>query len=278
VGADLGNGPAILHYDGSAWEQLTGASSGDLWWVAPIGSAVYMVGEGGRVIRYDPATKAMTEAVTDPSVTLFGIWGASENAILTVGGDLTNESAGGAMFAWEGRGWTSLPLPSSTPVRALYKVWGSAADDVWVVGSEGVILHQDSSGFTELPAPVTRNLFTVHGAAGVAYAVGGFSTATIARHDGTAWVDDTPLMAPQFNGVFVRSATEATAVGNQGAIWNRDASGWTEDTRHGTVFSDFHSTWADETGGLWAVGGHLSGDPLNDGILYYFGTHAPEAL
>ena len=278
VGADVGSGPAILHYDGDAWEQITGASSGDLWWVAPIGTGVYMVGAGGRVLRYDPATKTLSETVTDPALTLFGIWGASEDAMWTVGGNLSDDTAGGALYHWEGRGWTSLALPTTDPVRALYKVWGSSPDDVWIVGSDGAILHKDATDLTQLPAPVERNLFTVHGAEGVAYAVGGFSTATIARNDGSGWVDDTPMMAPQLNGVFVRSATEATAVGNQGAIWNRDASGWTEDSRHDTVFYDFHATWADEGGGLWAVGGHLSGDPLNEGILYYFGTSAPATL
>jgi len=157
-------------------------------------------------------------------------------------------------------------------------VWGSSAQDVWIVGALGTILHSDGSTLEQLSSPTDRNLFTVHGTGGSAYAVGGFSTASIVRYDGSAWVDDTPAMAPQFNGVYVRSATDAVAVGNQGIIWHRDAAGWTEDSRHEPIFYDFHAAWADDQGGLWAVGGHLSGNPLNDGMVYYMGTDSPPSL
>src|SRR5690349_11756888 len=33
VGADAGAGPAVLHYDGSAWTSLDSGQSANLWWV-----------------------------------------------------------------------------------------------------------------------------------------------------------------------------------------------------------------------------------------------------
>jgi hypothetical protein len=279
VGADVGAGPTVLHYDGSAWNSLSELSSGDLWWVEPVGSAIYIAGEAGRIIRVDRSTMSTQEWVVDSAVTLFGIWGSDEDHLIAVGGDLSAESGGAAAYQKVGDEWSLLDLPVEADARlALYKVWGTGADDVWIVGSDGLILQDSGGGFVAVSSPSDESLYTVHGAAGVTYAVGGHSSATILRTEGTSWVDDSPALAPQLNGIFVRSATEAVAVGNQGAIWVRDAAGWTEDSRHDPLYYDLHATWADDQGGLWAVGGHLSSAPLNEGFLLYFGTSAPPRL
>lgn len=279
VGADMGAGPAVLHYDGSTWTSTSGLSRGDLWWVEPVGAAVYMAGAGGRIIRLDPDPLTAQEWVVDPAVTLFGIWGADEDHLIAVGGNLNAESGGAVAYQKIGDEWSLLDLPAEADTRlALYKVWGSGATDLWIVGSEGLILHGDGSGFAAESSPSSESLYTVHGADGVTYAVGGHSRATILRKEGESWVDDSPDLAPQLNGIFARSATEAVAVGNQGSIWIRDAAGWTQDSRHAPLYYDLHATWADDRGGLWAVGGHLSSAPLNEGFLLYFGTSAPPSL
>ncbi len=279
VGADMGTGPTVLHYDGSRWTSSAALSPGDLWWVEPVGTAMYMAGAGGRIIRVDPGTMATQEWVADPAVTLFGIWGADEDHLIAVGGNLSAESGGAVAYQKVGDEWSLLELPAEADTRlALYKVWGSGANDRWIVGSEGFILHDDGSGFATQSSPSSESLYTVHGADGVTYAVGGHSRATILRKEGESWVDDSPALAPQLNGIFARSANEAVAVGNQGSIWIRDAAGWTEDSRHDALYYDLHATWADDQGGLWAAGGHLSSAPLNEGFLLYFGTSAPPRL
>ena len=35
VGADPGDGPQVLHWDGSAWETIQTGYTGDMWWVQP---------------------------------------------------------------------------------------------------------------------------------------------------------------------------------------------------------------------------------------------------
>ena len=35
---------------------------------------------------------------------------------------------------------------------------------------------------------------------------------------------------------------------------------------------DFHATWVDPTGGIWAVGGNVVSDPLDQGILAHYGA------
>ena len=47
------------------------------------------------------------------------------------------------MLRWEGTRWTQVTVPTRA---ALFGVWGSGADDVYAVGSGGVVLHGTRSG------------------------------------------------------------------------------------------------------------------------------------
>ena len=279
VGADNGAGPYVLRWDGAAWSQIDTGTTGDLWWVRKIGDRVYMAGAGGRVYVYDPAAGTGAETVLDETVTFYGIWGSSEQDIWAVGGKPEAGSDGGTVYHWDGAAWSLAAIPAeASAAMAIFKVNGSAAGDVWAVGSGGVAIHWDGAAWSLAGGTGTRNLFTVHGKDGVYYAVGGFSTGTILRYDGSAWADETPELAPQLNGVHALSADIALATGNTGAIWLRDADGWREDTRHKPLFEDFHSAWADPDGGFWASGGHLSSRPLDGGMLYYYGWNPPATI
>ncbi len=279
VGADNGSGPYVQHWDGSAWTQLQTGTTGDLWWVRVIGDHVYMVGAGGQVYVHDPATGTGAATVLDETVTFYGVWGTSEQDIWAVGGRPELGSDGGTIYHYDGAAWTQAVIPAEAAAGlAMFKVFGSSATDVWAVGSTGIALHWDGAAWTLDATTGTRNLFTVHGKDGVYYAVGGFSTGTILRHDGAGWTDETPVMAPQFNGVHALNADVALATGNTGAIWLRDADGWREDTRRPQLFEDFHAAWADPDGGLWAAGGHLSSRPLDAGVLYYYGWNPPAEI
>ena len=55
VGGDVGAGPIALHWDGAGWTRLdTGAATGTLRGVSGSASRVWMVGEGGAILRYTP--------------------------------------------------------------------------------------------------------------------------------------------------------------------------------------------------------------------------------
>lgn len=276
VGADNGSGPAVMHYDGNAWSSLSTGTSGDIWWTETVGDTVWLVGAGGQILSYQDG--AFTTQVVDETVTFYGVWG-SGTTLWAVGGRPELGANGGMIYQNEGRGWVAATLPpEASATLAIFKIWGSSATDVWAVGSEGILLHYDGSTWTLVPTGLSdESLFTVSGAGGVSYAVGGFSSGVILRNDGSGWVSDATGMVPQMNGVYAISAEEALAVGNQGSIWIRDADGWTEDTRKETVYQDFHAAWADETGGLWASGGHLSSRPLDGGMLYYLGSNPPSS-
>ena len=63
-------------------------------------------------------------------------------------------------------------------LSALYGVWGAAANDVWAVGEGGTILHWDGARWSSIPSGTTATLRSVWGSGpGDVWAVGDNGTA-----------------------------------------------------------------------------------------------------
>lgn len=267
VGGDAGDGPMVMHWDGSAWDTLDTGTSGDLWWVFGFaGGPVYMGGAGGKILAYESGS---FEEMTTPAATpvVFGIWGCSPDDIWAVGGNFGGGMGG---FAWhlEGGEWVSHPLPDGE-VRPVWKAFGRSCDDVRFVGEGGLSFSWDGSGFTPEATGVGESLFTVALDGGRYIAVGGIS-GIILEDEGGGWEDVSPDGAPGFNGVCARDG-EAYAVGQFGAVYRRDADdGWVEDATPPTQ-ETLHACWVDPSGGLWAVGGQVLAAPLIRGVMVYRG-------
>ena len=270
-------GPTVLHYDGAGWTRHAPESPGDLWWSwlppQPAASVLWAVGAGGRVLRFDGA--AWSEAITDPAITLFGVWGTSESDVWTVGGDIGGSGSGGAIFHWDGAAWSQASLPPGAAAQqSIFKVWGTGPDDVWACGNNGTLVHFDGSAWSDVPSGSDRTLLTLHGTGpGDIYVVGGLGNAAVLHWDGTAWTDESPPFAPELNGVFVRDG-RTVGVGRTGSVWEKVDGAWTEDPRGRAGFFDLHATWIDPDGGVWAVGGAIATSPLTRGTIVYGGPAA----
>ena len=159
-------GPTLMHRgaDG-AWQTLEPGGKGDLWWVfSRKAGAVWAVGGGGRVLRHDSTTGAFVELATETTATLYGIWGAAEGPLWAVGGFVFDAQEPGVLLRISGEKVESVPLPPEVkPNESLFKVWGSAADDVWVIGDKGSTLHFDGSAWTYNKLEGGPRLVTVHG-------------------------------------------------------------------------------------------------------------------
>lgn len=272
VGGDAGSGPMVVQFDGTAWVQHATGTTGDLWWVHGFaGGPVFMGGEGGIILKYEAGS--FETMATPGTATVFGIWGPSADRLWAVGGAGTTPTAG---FVWrfDGTAWTEHPGAAALDLAgtaSVFKVWGRSATDVYMVGTPGLILRDDGQALTELDSPVERPLFTVHGDASRVVAVGGFASGTILESESGAFSDVTPPSCPQMSGVHVGANGEALAAGILGSIMTRGESGW-ELVDHGLpVNDDFHSTFIDDEGGYWAVGGVLI-DPPIEGMMVYRGT------
>lgn len=271
VGADTGAGPLVVHFDGAAWTTLDTGVSGDVWWVHPTAAGAVLVGEDGLLLEYDAATGAFTSIPGPDGITFFGAWGASDDDIWAVGGD----TYGGQPPAiWRNQGGTwqpfSDPLLADHPAPSIfYKVHGTAADDVYIVGTAGILLHWDGTALSAEDSGVTSNLFTVHAGGPAPIAVGGYGQSVVLHKEGATWTNKSPGFTPQTNGVYGRGST-AVAVGAQGSVIRWDGAAWQPDAVKPTT-RDLHGVYVDPDGGIWAAGGALSSTPLTSGVLVYDG-------
>lgn len=279
VGSDAGDGlgPAVLHFDGAAWSRLPTGQTTNLWWVFGFaGGPVYMGGEGGVILRYQSGV--FTKMTTPGLNTVFGIWGASPDDVWAVGG--ANGGANGA-FAWrlQGDAWVDAPgFPAELAATdTIWKMFGRSATDAWMIGTNGKAVRWDGEQLTLASTGLAESLFTVHADRDRFVAVGGFGTGAILENDGSGWRRASPSGAPGFNGVYL-SPDGDFAVGQEGAVYERGDSGWTEVETGATLDETLHSVWIDPKGGVWAVGGQVLTRPIFDGIVLHRGSEIPQGV
>lgn len=281
VGPDDGTGPLVYHFDGTTWERLDTGTTGDLWWAWGDGDTLWMGGASARIVKYEIDTGTFTEeTIGDPMFTIFGVWGSGPDDVYAVGSDIAGNRSG-VIFHWDGVAWSTaqdIADSGNGSMRQPFKIWGNGPDDIWVVGTNALITHWDGTAWTDFVAPVsaTTTLFTVHGTgADNVYAVGGFGNAAVAHWDGAAWTLDSPppaAIAPAFTGVYVDETLGPVAAGNNGAIWTKTSESpesWAPDCRTPATTWNFHASWVDPEGGIWAVGGDLIN--LDYGVIIYGG-------
>ncbi len=261
VGADVGTGPLAMHFDGTSWSRIDTGVRGDLWWVSsPDADAVWFAGEHGLLLRYDRATKAVTQTSSVTTATLFGLWGPRGGPIHAVGGDIFGGGDKGVVVRHAaGTSTTVGDLPTDLdPAEVLFKIWGTAANDILVVGDRGSILRYDGAAWSRRVQPDRPRLVTVHGrSADDMVIVGGVAQAVLLESkDGAPWVDISPRGRPALSGVFVAPDGVAVAVGNSGGVLERRRGFW-EDVPDIPLMRDWHSVWIDEKGDYWIAGGHF---------------------
>ena len=104
-------------------------------------------------------------------------------------------------------------------------VSGSAADNVFIVGDQGTILHWDGTALLPEPSGTAANLRGVAvGSDSVVYAVG--EQGTILRRQDGMWTADAPITTAVLNAVWAGAAT-ACAVGEQGVALGLAGGVWT---------------------------------------------------
>jgi hypothetical protein len=278
VGGPLGNDgfeALALHFDGKAWRDLHAGGTASFWWVNGTSDTdVWMVGERGRITHYDG--KTFTESSSGVTTTLWGAFAFSKTDAWVVGGTPMGKATDedDVVLHWDGSTWTRVTLPGTPLHRALFKVWGTSSDDLYVVGEASTIWHKIGSTWTleSMPPLAAGTLFTVWGcAADEVYAVGGRD---ILRRDAAGW---TKVAVPLTNGVNGVScaAAGAPAVVGFGGLKRRLVDGMWFDDFTKAPHGDLHAVWADEQGAYWAVGGDFVASPkagqARNGIVARYG-------
>ncbi|MBK6811500.1 MAG: hypothetical protein IPG81_21915 [Sandaracinaceae bacterium] len=265
--------PLALRFDGADWTTVDTGILHDLWWVHAFPDGpVFLSGGGASVLRMDDGVA--TRLPTPPFFgnTVFGVWGATPDDMWAVGGFAGRD---GFVWRWNGTAWSEVGLPSDIPrtdtgeLPALFKVWGRDADDVWIVGSNGTILHWDGDALAVVPSGTDAVLFTVTGSRREVVIVGGRSTGVVLRGGESGFVDDAPVGAPLLQAVTV-AADGTVWVAGEGAYAARSArrGRWEEvDLGFETPPNSVHALYSAPDENLWAVGGAVLTPALNMGVV-----------
>lgn len=295
VGAD----GLVLRFDGTTWCRYAPVTDRFLWWTwGASPTDVYAGGDDGTLVHYDGARWTKVALPIGANQTVWGIWGSGGEDVWLVGG---NAMLGGPGFILRGsakQGFSAVPAdddpatPKGTPKSGLlaadlkfnlFKAWGAAADDVWIVGDRGEAIHWDGHAFAGRvlkrgdldPGEPPDRLFTVSGSASNdIYAVGGNQNGVVFHYDGSTWSPIQEPSLPPLNGVSALAGEDTLVVGFQGTVRRRNGATWigeniTETMASGRV-PDFHAVAQLGGGRAFAVGGEmLKAAPPRKGAIAY---------
>lgn len=271
VGADAGEGPEVHHWDGAEWTALDAGVRVDLWWVYAQGDeGVWFCGADGTLLNYDRDTAVFSPVISPTTATLFGIWGASPDLLYAVGGfiDGSDGDDGVVVRIEAGVATEVTDLPVDRDVDEMYfKVWGTGADDVWVVGDAGSVLHYNGATWTRRVMPGAPRLVTIAGSGGDVVVVGGSTQGVVFEQVDGGWTDVAPSYLQPLNGVYVAASGAASAAGFSGATLERAEGTWAVLPAAGRTH-DWHATWIDDEGAIYTAGGDFMN--LVDGALYRY--------
>jgi uncharacterized protein DUF6851 len=285
VGADRGEGPVVLHYDGTAWTELPTSERASLWWVHAFKDGpVFLAGAQSTILRYDHGAFVRMPTIGLSRHTVFGLWGPTPTDLYAVG---SLGSANGFVWHYDGTAWSDVALPESLPKDAqgntagLFKVWGNGDGTVWVVGGAGTVLRSRNGGaFEYIPVATTATLFTVAGDASRTYIVGGGGQAVVLE----AAPGQDPVPVPLdgvsiVQGVAAGGDGKVYATGEAGSVFERTATGWQRLTGVPPIaVQSLHAAWVDPEGGLWTVGGNVLTSDLDAGGILHLGLHPTPAF
>lgn len=205
----------VLRRGSAGWEPIAVPTGARLEAIVGFGAGpgggvvtdLFVVGAGGTVLR-----RGLTPASPGPDAGPDPDSGAGADA-----GAAPDTGPAGPV-------WTLEPVPTD---RDLLDVHGTAPDDLWAVGAEGVVLHRGPEGWAEVP---TGHLDRLGGVLAfrpdAAVAVGDFGT--VLRWDGERWRRDPDVgTARHLNAVWGTGPDDLVVVGLGGTVLRWRDGAWT---------------------------------------------------
>lgn len=251
----------VLFDDGGGWQTLdVGVEVPLLNWVYALApDDVYVVGNAGTVLHFDGATWRLEPTPTDQD--LWGVWGDSNQDLWAVGGQGRMEGQATALRKQAGGAWQAVELPTleRPAVYAFFKVWGSAHDDVYIVGQRGAVLHFDGTALTELAVGTAEDLISLWGTGPDRIAiVGGRNNGVVVTFDGQQWRSQSLAPLPGLNGVWMRDPQTIHIAGQRGTVATLDFDALEPARSALDTMHDLHAIWAGDDARATTVGGNLN--------------------
>ncbi len=261
VGGEPGDG-AMMAYDGSEWRNV------ELPDEVPLLTWVHCFEDGRPVVAGDEGTivwRRDGEWVVESTPTdqdLWGVWGDSRDDVWAVGGDSDPETGEPAIVRYDGTSWSAVDLPEleHTDVSALFKVWGTGPENVFIVGDQGLVLHWNGDRLLEQFTGTSSDLISLWGTGPEnIVAIGGRARGVLARWDGEAWTSTELTGLPGMNGVWMPEPDRAWIAGVDGYLGRLDPTAPLEsvETTRIETRKNFHAVYGLDSGRTFAVGGTL---------------------
>jgi photosystem II stability/assembly factor-like uncharacterized protein len=219
----VGDSGRISRFDGTTWTRMespTTASLADVWVAGP-GSA-FAVGNRGTILRLAGTTWSVMPtplAVTEP---VRGIWGTSPTNVYAIAG------AGRLLLHFDGTEWvvTKLRLDNIADIH------GSAPNNIYVVGSPGVVAHFDGSSWN-LYRSGTESLTQVFAGDGSTVYAFGPAAGLLRSVSGSSFVPVSlpAQMVAEKLRLMEAYATNDVWILTEKSRWHFDGSAWTRNPR-----------------------------------------------
>jgi photosystem II stability/assembly factor-like uncharacterized protein len=185
--------------------------------------------------------------------------------------------------------WTSITSPIGT--KFLNAAWGTGADNVFIVGEAGTILHSTDQGATWSGGVGVGGNYTLRGiwgdGVGAVFVVGDSGAILHSTNGGTTWTaanSITPAFSGSFEKVWGSSANNVFAVGDKamiyrstdgGATWVQSNGGVVNTTNPSTTFQGI---WGSGPNDIYVVGGPPTIYHSTDGVNWTHQNGASNSL
>jgi hypothetical protein len=279
----VGNGGAIIRWDGHSWIQETGGETHDFFGIGGSDSYLIVVGaegetltnfEGGLTSQSVPVSANLRDVVSLVGTEAIAVGDMGTIVRHGSGGWVTENSGTGANLksVWSngstvvavgdmgtvlhrvGNSWQ--PKPSNT-TNGLSGIWGFDSNNIYACGVKGVVIRYDGSEWKsegDLLKESTGaylNAIIGFGAEGPVLAVGSAGD-TVLFKDGVWDKAGSKVNTNELHSVWGAVFEEVWAVGNLGTIIKWDGSNWSEAVSP-TAFN-LYALWGRSQEEVYAVG------------------------
>lgn len=205
----------VLEATSRGWTDLVAISPTDVWAVGSFGNLP-------RAMATHFDGNAWTESSFGGIYALnwrfMSVSASAWNSVWAVGFDGNNGSvtdgSGPLVASYDGAQWTMhTDLPTS---QYLYSVWVAAANDIWVVGKSGTIVHFDGVSWTLSDSGVSLNLYAVTKAGNDVWAGG--QNGILLKKVGPSWVPQQTGTTRHIHALWANSTGDIWAGGADGLL------------------------------------------------------------
>jgi hypothetical protein len=239
----------IVHYDGQSWTHMHSGTINDLHGIWNH----FAVGEGNTILYYKGQSWTHVNNLLNNNGThyLTSVWASDPDNTSILDNIFITGSGGTLLYNW-------VPIDNDAP-GWLNGIWGSSAENVFVVGDYGTILHYDGHSWTLTSDNDTDySLDDVWGSrAQDVFVVGSYGT--ILHYDGQDWTFMDSGSAHNLSGIWGSSSTNVFAVGydhvsHSGTFLHYDGNHWTEITTPDNNVPPLFDIWGADSENIFIVG------------------------